>query len=262
MAAKPLLAVFLLAALALAGCSGGGDDGDKAGPGSSSSTGSGSVTGTSTAPAPKANHVPSAALNASVATGASPLKVDFTVSGEDPDGDALSWTLAFGDGNRTNGTSLPATASHTYNVTGNSTIAAVLTVSDGRLNATGNVTIRVTAPAAAADVTVLEGEVSMACDTPGLCYVVGANGCLGWDTRQQGLDCVWIEVPADLVGRPFETASAGDVDVEFRSDCEPTGDSISNLGNDGQEKGDIPAGTGCAVLSDFTTPGVLRLIVG
>jgi PKD repeat protein len=137
----PLLAVFLLAAVAFAGCSGGDGDGGPTGTGSSTGTTTGSSTGTTT----QANRPPQASLNVSVANGTSPLEVTFTVSGSDPDGDPLNWTLAFGDGNSTGGTGLPGNASHSYGSAGEFT--ALLTVSDGLANATANVTIAVAAGA-------------------------------------------------------------------------------------------------------------------
>ena len=157
MGLKPLLAAALLLSLALAGCS---KDGDGGGP--STTSGSGSATGTSTA----ANRPPTASLNVSVAEGLSPLAVNFTLEGSDPDGDALNWTLAFGDGNATDGASLPGDATHTYAAGGNFT--AVLTVSDGNLTASANVTIAVAAAGALPDPLHFEGTLTAVPFVPGV----------------------------------------------------------------------------------------------
>jgi PKD repeat protein len=126
MGLKPLVAVGFLLAVSLAGCSGGGDDEPEA-----STSGSLSSSGTTTG---LPNRAPTAQLNASVENGTAPLNVTFSLAGTDAEGDNLTWVLVFGDGNQTNGTSLPTTVNHTYAATGNHT--ASLTVSDGSLNRT------------------------------------------------------------------------------------------------------------------------------
>lgn len=255
MGLKPLFAVLVVTALALAGCS--GKDGDDE-PEPTASASSSSAT-TATQP----NRAPTASLNASVTNGTSPLNVTFAVGGDDLDDDALTWTLTFGDGNRTNGTTLPAQANHTYATTQNLTVQAVLTVSDGTANGTANVTISVTPPGSAAvpTQTIFEGEVASNCGTQEGCYTVGAEGCLSWLLHQQGIDCVWFEIAPELAGLPFITESGGDVDVDFRTDCELTGESVQVFGADGQEEGEVPA-AGCAVLMDYVAGGLVRLLVG
>ena len=104
-----------------------------------SATGSGSASATSTGPVGNesdngTNQPPTASLDASPENGTAPLNVTFSLDGADPDGDNLTWVLVFGDGNQTNGTSLPTTVNHTYSSAGNHT--ASLTVSDGSLNRT------------------------------------------------------------------------------------------------------------------------------
>lgn len=128
MAFKPLAASLLLLALTLAGCSG---DEDKGGGDAMPS-----ATPTSTGPAPNRPPVGSAgvALNGTSAT--------FTLNGTDPDGDALNWTLAFGDGNSTNGTSLPANATHDYGASG--VFNATFTLGDGNLTSVYNLTVNAT----------------------------------------------------------------------------------------------------------------------
>lgn len=88
-------------------------------------------------------HPPVANLTASVANGTAPLNVTFALTGSDADGDALNWTVTFGDGNRTSGTGLPANVTHRFVLGGNFTVALVAT--DGHANATASVLVRVTA---------------------------------------------------------------------------------------------------------------------
>lgn len=142
-----ILAILLALTLLLAGCASSG--GDEA-PSSSSTTTSTAVasqtqtstttssTTTTTAP-PAENKAPTGSLGA-VATG---LQANFTLNGTDPDGDALSWTLAFGDGNRTEGTQLPVTIRHTFAAAG--TFTAVFTLDDGQAQSSYNVTVAATA---------------------------------------------------------------------------------------------------------------------
>ena len=68
-------------------------------------------------------------------------KATFNLTGSDADSDPLVWDLDFGDGNATNGTSLPATVMHNYTKTGNLTV--VFSVTDGKAPASYNVTVKV-----------------------------------------------------------------------------------------------------------------------
>lgn len=159
-AMRAILVVLLLLTLVLAGCAGKGKESDDNGgdpsgtsttSGTSTKSGSGTTstsqtsTGTTTGDGNATNQAPTAQLGASTAPGA--LQVNFTVDGADLDGDALQWTLAFGDGASTNGTGVPANTTHTYAAGGNYT--ATLRVSDGLANATSsvNVTLAAGAPA-------------------------------------------------------------------------------------------------------------------
>lgn len=54
----------------------------------------------------------------------------FALTGSDPDGDALTWSLTFGDGSSENGTALPADVPHTYAAAGN--VSATYTLRDGK----------------------------------------------------------------------------------------------------------------------------------
>lgn len=149
-----LLASLTVLALAFAGCSGDGDgdgiststSGSASGTGTTSgtststenSTGSSTGSASSTSTGSSAdNQAPTGNISASV----NGTNATFTLTGSDPDGDTLVWDLTFGDGNSTNGTTLPATVNHTYAATGNLTVEFIVT--DGDLRESSNVTITV-----------------------------------------------------------------------------------------------------------------------
>lgn len=149
---RAILAVALLLTLVLAGCAskgGGGKDDDgttptgtasgtATGSGTSSASQTGTASSTSTGTGGPANRAPSGAI-AVVLNGTS---ARFNLTGSDLDGDALSWTLDFGDGNATDGSSLPANVTHLYEA-GNFTV--VYNVTDGQATTTYNATIAVNA---------------------------------------------------------------------------------------------------------------------
>jgi hypothetical protein len=151
-----LLAWTIAACVALAGCSGGSGDttsttttatttgGTTSGTGTTSATGT--PTGGNQTEDKGENRPPTASLKADPSKGGVPLNVSFALQGEDPDGDALSWTLELGDGSAARtGEALPATVNHSYAQAGNFTVR--LTVTDGELEA--NQTFLVAATAAA-----------------------------------------------------------------------------------------------------------------
>jgi hypothetical protein len=78
------------------------------------------------------------AVDADPSRGVAPLTVAFSVTASDPDGDALSYSWDFGDGNSSD----QQNPTHTYTEPG--TYEAELTVSDGELSASGSVTVTVT----------------------------------------------------------------------------------------------------------------------
>lgn len=194
---RVLFAAVLLMSVALAGCTGGGDDDPKAASSSSSSTSrstttsappassatTSSSTTTSTAP-PPANKPPTGSIGAA----SNGTAVNFTLTGSDPDGDSLSWTLAFGDGNMTEGTSLPANAQHTYSV-GNHT--ANFTVTDGMASA--SYTLVVPVKAAGLVFTMKQAFPSNPANSATVPDVgfPGAMSCVGFNVGQNGQDCVY-----------------------------------------------------------------------
>jgi hypothetical protein len=102
-----------------------------------------------------------ATLIANVTNGTAPLAVNFTIDGSGFGGDegtgdgstngtgngtasnstGVSWTLDFGDGNQTNGTSLPAMANHTYSTVGNYSATLTITSENGTANSTVQITV-------------------------------------------------------------------------------------------------------------------------
>jgi PKD repeat protein len=114
-----------------------------------SGSASASATGTSTGPAGNGtvgnatNHAPTANITVSPANGTAPLNVTLTLSGTDADNDTLTWKLLFGDGNVTNGTTLPTSLVHRYAQGGNYT--PTLTVTDGRSNTTASTKLPIAA---------------------------------------------------------------------------------------------------------------------
>ncbi|MEU4746289.1 DUF1349 domain-containing protein, partial [Actinosynnema sp. NPDC023658] len=96
------------------------------------------------------NQRPAVDVSASVTSGTSPLKVDFTASATDPDGDTpVGFTWVFGDG----GTATGASVSHTYTAAG--TFNAKVTATDAR-GASGTKTVAITVRAP--DVTCFSGR--------------------------------------------------------------------------------------------------------
>ncbi|MCA1831284.1 MAG: PKD domain-containing protein [Actinobacteria bacterium] len=95
-----------------------------------------------TAPPPPVNHAPTVGCPT---TSISDLGVDFTASGSDQDGDALTYSWNFGDGSAVLDSGSTNTAHHAYAAGG--TYQVVVTVSDGTLTgASGNCPVTVTAP--------------------------------------------------------------------------------------------------------------------
>ncbi len=153
------LTACLVLVVVVSGCSSKTpDDGTTPSPSSQtvSQTSSGSAT-SSASTAPAANQAPTGSMAVSVPGGAAPLNVSFTVEGQDADGDALNWTLAFGDGNQTNGTALPANATHVFAVAGlyNSTF----TIDDGVNQTSYHALVNVSAEASAKAALLFTGHV-------------------------------------------------------------------------------------------------------
>lgn len=195
-----ILALASLVTVSLAGCSGKDKDstttltsGTTTSTGTTSSgstaTTSPSSTTTSGASSPQSNHAPTGSLSASVPAGAVPLAVNFTLTGSDADGDALTWTLSFGDATtNATGTAVPATVAHNYALSGNFTVQYLLT--DGKESASYNVTIKATLDAGAPAVVTFTGHVdapSPSYNTEGECLEPIIMEPLGFTTFGQTL---------------------------------------------------------------------------
>lgn len=262
---RALLAIALLTTLAFAGCSdgGGGGDGDEGGSGtvsgSASGTRSASSTGSATASssptttgAPPANRPPVGSLAAAV----NGTAVTFALAGSDPDGDALSWTLSFGDGSAAQGGSeLPANVTHTYAV-GNHT--AMYNITDGKATAMYNVSVGVAAAGGVA--LTFSGDVSSYCAfcTEVLGEQDGTEAAspfpsVGWASGEQGIDTIWVEIPAALIGHAWTATTTGaDIAIAAFSACSPDGHFIEMVDTGAiPETGIVPAGTGCMVLWEY-----------
>jgi PKD repeat protein len=98
----------------------------------------GNVTGNQTEPLP--NTPPVANLTVNKINGSVPLNVTFTLNGTDEDGDGLNWTLSYGDGNSTNGITLPANKTYSFTKVGNFTVT--FSVTDGTNTTNATVTIK------------------------------------------------------------------------------------------------------------------------
>ena len=151
---RALLAVAVVSAFILAGCSGKTDDttttstsgshststtshGPGGGASSSTGPGGGSGGGGGGSGGGSGNKAPTGTISASIPAGGVPLNVTFTLTGTDPDKDPISWTLdADGDGKADTKTdapaSFPATYAFVYQTAGSYT--ANFTLSDGKLS--------------------------------------------------------------------------------------------------------------------------------
>lgn len=204
--------------------------------GTTTATGTATSTGTTTTTSPPAgaNRAPTASLSGEAGNGTAALNVTFFVGGSDPDGDALNWTLSFGDGNRTVGATLPANATHAYATGG--THHVVLTVSDGKATATARLVLNLTAGSATAAKVpiVLAGHVmapSVAYNTEGECLeVIIVDLVLGQDSVGTIHD-----VPPEALGGAYSFDVNGMVAIWYDSGFSPSGPEGSS--------GTVPEGT-------------------
>lgn len=263
MASKAALAVALLMAASLAGCA--GDDGGE-GSSTTSSTGSRitysatpppttsssgtSTSASSTSTSSQANRAPTATISVAV----NGTNATFTLGGEDPDDDAIVWDLDFGDGNRTNGTTLPATVTHAY-AGGNYT--AAFGVTDGVDRTAKETAVSIVAAGGSFPVVFTETAV-LPC--PSCTFNPVTNNCGSWQSGQSGVDCVVFALLPEHAGHPFHaisvsTGAGADVGVEIFDSCDAAAANSLLFDDDGaDEAGTIPAGAACAVIWSFTDP--------
>lgn len=265
---RALFGTLLLVTALLAGCSGdgGGGDGNDA-TGTSTSTGSSSQSKSSTSTKSQTSTSSSSQTGTGAPGNRAPIggiaatvngtTVGFVLTGSDADGDDLEWTLAFGDGSASQeGSQLPANATHTY-VAGNYT--ARYNVTDGLATASYNVTVSVQAglPTVA---------LSFSSDVANYCSfcteVLGEQDgtepaspfpSVSWSSGEQGIDAVWVEVPAALIGHAWSATTTGaDVAIAAFTACSPEGHFIEMVDTGANpETGIVPTGAGCMVLWEY-----------
>ena len=250
-----LVVVALVLALALSGCATkkSGDDDDD-GTGTSTKTGTGSGGGNGTA---FANCAPTASMNANN-TGMAPINVTFALNGTDADGDAITWSLDFGDnGTSANGTSLPANVTHLYAAGG--LYNASLSVSDGKNTTVVTLALNITG-GAPFDQFIASGTPDLPCAQ---CSEAGANTGVGYRGGLNELDSWFVEIPAAAAGQLFTATSGDDVDLSFRDGCDggaAIGDPFLAAGD---EAGIVPEGALCVLAWNTGAPGeTITLTIG
>lgn len=166
----------------------------------------------------------------------------------------MSWVLAFGDGAQDTGSALPANVTHEFAV-GNYT--ATFNVTDGKLTASYTASVAIAAAGAALTFT---GDVSTYCAfcTEVLGEQDGSEPAspfpsISWQRGEQGIDAVWVVVPAELAGRTWTATTTGvDIATAAFTACGPTGKFLEMVDTGAvPETGLIPAGTGCFVLWEY-----------
>lgn len=178
-------------------------------------------------------------------TAAVNMTFNFTVEGDDADGDNLTWELDVDGDNETdyNGTDADfGEVAHNY--TENGTFNATLMVSDGQSNASSSVLINVTAGASGA---MFQDSVLFPCPSCPSVYT----------------EVLEFELTPDLVGLPFTAESTqGDPDMIFTSeDCD--GDQVEEFATGGAEEGVVPEGAACIVIWEYSFPdSEITVIIG
>jgi PKD repeat protein len=153
------LAVALVSALLLSGCAAKSTSSPSSTPAAATSASSQANTTSAPPAATRVNHAPTASLAAKAGNGTSALNVTFRLSGHDVDGDALNWTLAFGDhGANATGAALPANVTHAYAKAGRFNVT--LTVTDGHNTTVAHLALSLTAGNATAIPDVFTGHVA------------------------------------------------------------------------------------------------------
>lgn len=197
--AMRLVAILLAAAFVMSGCAASQPETtststppgkDPANPSGTTTSRAPTSTGPTTSPSSgsSANEAPVPRLSASALGGPAPFQVNFTLDATDADGDALSWTLAFGDGSSTaTGSTTPATVAHNFTAMGNYTVT--LTVSDGTASARALLNLTVTEAAS-------QDETANYTGHPGECFLTVLGDL-------EGISHVRIEILAATHGAPF-----------------------------------------------------------
>lgn len=267
-----LIALLLLVA-AVAGCAqkkgdDGGDDATgtstKTGSGSKGGTKSGSGTGSSSGTGTGSSTPHNATLAADAVNGTAPLAVNFTMTATTG---ATSWRLAFGDGAFANGTGVPSTANHTYNVGGNFSANLTVVYSEGANagpNATAGIDITVAVPSGAPlpDVTHFDFGESGGCvgDAHSEEPTVPLN-CVSFQggPDASGIDGHWLALDERYWGLTLRTTLDDPTTVNQDSDCYFLAADESTETGSGSNGGDlctgvVPAGTYWLFLYPWAFP--------
>jgi PKD domain len=215
---RNVVATGLVLALLMAGCAA-KDTATTSATGTKGTAGSGTgaATGTGTAGAGGPNQPPHATIALSNSTGAVPFNATFALTGTDPDGDALNFTLSFGDGSAMNGSKLPTNVTHRFATLGNFT--AMLVVTDGKHTVNATVTVHVVKGLAASPPQKVTG--SWTTGGPVSCEQFADEDDLHQTAGQTaGIDYVKFAVRADTMAKKFHvdvksTNPVGGWEVDF-----------------------------------------------
>jgi len=204
------------------------------------------------------------------------MRIEMNLTAWDPDGDALV-SLLMHDGNTWSREHIPAYdpertapggpgyAAFTIVTVG--THVETLSVSDGKVTVNSSVTVRATGSMNLFEVDVKVTESCSLCSgglpplhlgTP-----LGAKGCKGFLMNESPEDCAWSVLSPEWENHQFFANATDDAsaDLEFRSDCSPTGEAIGLHAHDGAEIGPIPEGAGCVVLWTYYGPATIHFEV-
>jgi hypothetical protein len=228
------LAVGVLCVLSLSGCATPSPTSSSSATSSAATFHAHAATNATGAPALRANltnHAPTANLTAVPGNGTAALNVTFLLSGLDVDGDALNWTLAFGDnGTARTGALLPANVTHAYAAGG--LLNVTFTVTDGHNATVATLALNLTGGAAKEPI-LLTGHVtvpSVSYNTEGECLEVIFTDIFG--TPGPGHQ---FAVPAAAVGGAYSFDVDGMVAIWYDDGLSPTGPEGA--------AGTVPAGT-------------------
>ncbi|MHB8633004.1 MAG: PKD domain-containing protein [Thermoplasmatota archaeon] len=255
------VAVMAVLALFMAGCGSNSSPSGTTEPSGTSASPSGSppTSHPSASPSPTGgDSPPSATLTVTPTGGLSPVHVNFTATGQDSDGDNLTYSLAFGDGTApAAGNVLPAHVAHTYTNPGNFT--AAITIRDAHFQANATVVLHVGVGPNGAGLTFAKAVQTYCQQCANGATPSTPGACVGWEQGSEGMDCAWVAIPAGLVGHKFNALadSGGDLDLSFLSSCtaSPTATTIQDfLASGPGEKGTVPAGAGCVLM--WNSPSV------
>lgn len=265
-----LLAVALVTAFIVAGCSGSTEDSPASSstsspttttpddPSTSSTTSTTSSSTTSSPPAPHSperNRAPEAVLLPLPRVAVAPANITFHIDADDEDAsDTHSWRLSFGDGTPgTSGTETPFTVVHNYTAIGNYT--AVLLVSDMYGVEDSVEQIVVLTPEYFPPM-LFNGTADIACGGCAPAFDAGVVACIGFSAERRGVDCDWFALPANATFQPFTASSSGeapdsDVGVIFADECDSDAAFIAGVdeGTVGViETGEVPSGALCMIV--------------